>query len=104
MLYSPPIDCPDSPGFWKNEDDGMILEIYPLEPVMGHLCFWGPDIGICWTGAADTNSIWSTDEWQGHIPIHYFTEGSNGGNWVKIEDPNFNYYDRERHHEHFPCL
>ena len=74
---------PDSPGWWRFLPTGDVLEVYPLEPVGGTLCVWGPDVGINYTGAADTQGIWDTDEWQGHIPVSRF--GLETDEWEKVE-------------------
>ena len=63
---------PDSPGFWLHVPTNEEIEIYPLEPVGGVLCLWGPDVGITYSGSKDTQEVWDTDEWQGHIPVHRY--------------------------------
>jgi len=76
-------NCPDKAGFWEHIPSGEIYEIYELEPVMNQLCFWGPEHGINYNGATDTQSIWDTDEWQGHIPVSYY---DSVGPWKFIKE------------------
>lgn len=68
-------NIPDSPGFWGS-DDGEIIEVYLLEPV-GTLCVWGPEVGVNYSGATETQQCWTTDEWQGHVPVSIYCDGSN---------------------------
>lgn len=67
---------PDLPGRWISDEDEEI-EVYPLEPCGDVLCVWGPDVGLSYTGAAETQGVWTTDEWQGHIPVMWYCEGQN---------------------------
>ena len=60
---------PDREGFWLHKDSGEIIEIYKLEPAGDVLCLWGPDVGMTYTLGQETQGVWTTDEWQGHIPI-----------------------------------
>jgi len=60
---------PNAPGLWLHKPSGQPIEIYPLEPAGGVLCLWGPDVGHTYSGAADNQGVWDTDEWQGHIPV-----------------------------------
>lgn len=68
------LKCPDRNGFWRHMPSGEIYEIYPLEPAGGHLCFWGPEHGITYSGSAETQQVWATDEWQGHIPVVFYDD------------------------------
>jgi hypothetical protein len=76
-------DVPDREGFWEAlkapADEPMVLEIYPLDPVGGTLCFWGPDVGLNYTGATETQGVWMTDEWQGHIPVFVLNRPYDAG-------------------------
>lgn len=63
---------PDREGVWEHLPSGMTIGIYPLDPANGILCFWGPDIGITYSSAADTQGCWATDEFQGHVPVGLF--------------------------------
>lgn len=65
---------PDREGFWYYVPDDLVVEVYPLTPVGGTLCVWGPEVGNKYTGAADTQGCWETDEWQGHIPVRMFDD------------------------------
>lgn len=58
---------PNTPGIWRFKPEDCDVDFYVLEQT-GDLCFWGPDIGI--DGAQDT--VWTTDEFVGHVPIHRF--------------------------------
>jgi CYTH domain-containing protein len=62
------IEVPDQEGYWVSPS-GNEIEVYRLDPVGGTLCVWGPDIGYSYTGNKETQSVWDTDEWQGHIPV-----------------------------------
>jgi len=73
---------PDKPGIWSLH--GQEIEVYELEPVGNTLCIWGPDVGITYSGAAETQSIWTTDEWQGHIPVQFF---DCEGPWIFVSSP-----------------
>lgn len=68
------MNCPNKPGTWLHFPSEQAIDIYPLEPCGGVLCLWGPDVGIAYTGAADTQSVWTTDEWQGHIPVNIWDD------------------------------
>lgn len=72
---------PDRPGIWRLADEE--IEVYELDPVGGTLCIWGPDVGITYTGAADTQFPWDTDEWQGHIPVQFYDDE---GPWLFVGD------------------
>lgn len=61
-------EVPDQEGVWRSEA-GDPVDVYRLDPVGGVLCVWGPDIGITYTGATDTQRVWQTDAWQGHVPV-----------------------------------
>lgn len=79
-------EFPDSAGWWTwfppDGDEAKTLEVYPLDPVGGTLCVWGPDFGFSYSGVAETQLVWTTDEWQGHIPVT-----AMGGRWFKSQDP-----------------
>lgn len=62
-------NTPDREGFWRHVPSREIYEIYALEPAGGQLCFWGPEHGITYSGASETQQVWDTDEWQGHVPV-----------------------------------
>ena len=79
------MSVPDKPGFWYLVPENRVIEIYALEPVGGQLCFWGPDIGYTYSGSADTQGIWTTDEWQGHIIASVFSE--DGWVFLSEEEP-----------------
>jgi hypothetical protein len=68
MKTDEPILIPDRAGVWLI--DGAEVEVYPLEPVGGVLCIWGPENGYTYSGSQETQQCWDTDEWQGHIPVH----------------------------------
>lgn len=64
-----------SHGFWKcikspyknyELQEGDVVEAYPLTPVGGVLCIWGPEHHV------EIYNIWDTDEWNGHVPVDYF--------------------------------
>lgn len=62
---------PDRPGIWSCDEDGRIeVEVYPLDPVGGTLCFWSLDAGWC----ADTSLAWVDDEWLGHVPVAFYSD------------------------------
>lgn len=82
---------PDSSGFWKHLETEEILEIYPLEPVMNTLCVWCRDVDISYTDPSYPGglhqTIWTTDEWLGHIPITHFLAinyPNDEFGWIKI--------------------
>lgn len=77
------MSLPDRPGWWRNLDSDELIEIYLLDPV-GILCFWGPDVGITYSGSADKTVIWSDDEWVGHIPAHRYD--GNPENWEFVRE------------------
>jgi hypothetical protein len=64
--------CPDKAGILKLLPTDQLIEVYELEPCNNVLCIWGPEVGISYTGARETQGFWNTDEWQGHIPVHLF--------------------------------
>ena len=66
------VPLPNSEGIWLHEPTNKQIEIYRLEPAGGQLCFWGPDLGITYSGAQETQGIWDTDEWQGHIRVEFY--------------------------------
>lgn len=72
---------PNRHGLWLHIPSGKELEVYPLTPAGNQLCIWGPDAGITYSGAAETQGVWTTDEWQGHIPVQDFDNNEN--NWKK---------------------
>lgn len=72
---------PDREGIWKSDDDGEEIEVYHLEPAGGQLCVWGPDVGCSYSGAAETQAIWDTDEFQGHILVDWHC---SSGNWSRV--------------------
>lgn len=72
---------PNRPGIWRLGDEE--IEVYPLEPVGGTLCIWGPDVGISYSGVAETQGIWTTDEWQGHIPVQFYDDN---GPWTFVRE------------------
>ena len=76
------VKIPDSAGVWLHIPTDQEVDIYPLDPVGGILCLWGPDVGISYTGAKDRQEVWDTDEWQGHIPVHRY---DHNGTWRKIK-------------------
>lgn len=65
---------PDREGVWLHEPTGELIDIYRLEPAGGQLCFWGPDVGITYSGACETQGIWDTDEWQGHVMVQFYDD------------------------------
>lgn len=72
------MNVPDKRGVWLHEPTNEEIDVYPLDPVGGILCIWGPDVGMSYTGFKETQDVWDTDEWQGHIPVHRF---DNKGPW-----------------------
>ena len=76
-------NCPDKEGVWLYIPDNREIEIYKLEPVCNQLCFWGPDIGLGYTGATETQGIWDSDEWHGHIMVYFY---DNVGPWEFIRE------------------
>lgn len=62
---------PNKPGVWLHKPSGDEIDIYDLEPV-GCLCLWGPDVGAFYAANTEEQMCWTTDEWQGHIPVHRF--------------------------------
>jgi hypothetical protein len=65
-------------GIYLYKPEGIKLDVYNLEPVHC-LCIWGPDAGLSYTGATETQKCWIEDEWQGHVPVHIFD--GNPENW-----------------------
>lgn len=63
---------PNEEGQWLHIPTNQVIDIYPLDPANGVLCLWGPDVGHCYSFAADTQGCWDNDEWQGHIPAHLY--------------------------------
>lgn len=82
------LQLPDRAGVWLL--GGEEIEVYALEPVGGTLCVWGPDVGNSYTGEADTQMVWDTDEWQGHIPVDWFDDK---GPWLYKGPPNDKFSD-----------
>ena len=76
------VNIPDSAGVWLHIPSNEEIDIYPLDPVGGILCLWGPDVVITYSGAKDRQEVWDTDEWQGHIPVHRY---DHIGPWRKIQ-------------------
>lgn len=74
---------PNKPGLWRLETTGEEIEVYSLDPVGGMFCIWGPDVGITYTGVGETQGVWSSDEWQGHIPINWYDDI---GPWTLVRD------------------
>jgi hypothetical protein len=70
------VDRPDRPGIWRDQD-GELLEIYPLEPVGGILCYWDGD----YRGGLTQNNFWTTDEWLGHVPVTFLD-----GHWTFVSE------------------
>lgn len=68
----PCLACPDREGVWLL--DGEEIDVYRLEPTGGQLCIWGPDVGISYSGATETQFPWTSDEWQGHIPVWMYDD------------------------------
>ncbi len=66
--------CPDKEGVWLHIPTGQEIDVYQLHPTGGQLCVWGPDVGINYSGAADTQAIWDSDEWQGHVIVSFFDD------------------------------
>ena len=79
---------PNKPGVWHHIPTNQDIDIYPLEPVFDVLCFWGPDVGISYSGSADTQTIWDSDEWQGHIRPECFDYVPE--NWEFVSDQYLN--------------
>lgn len=65
------LQYPDRAGVWRIDQTGDELEVYPLDPMGGMLCIWGPEVGYM-GGESD---IWDSDEWIGHIPVHRYQVG-----------------------------
>lgn len=65
---------PEGEGWWRAED-GEEIEVYPLEPCDNELCLWGPEVGLHYSGAAETQFAWDTDDWQGHVPVKIYCDG-----------------------------
>ncbi len=81
-VLSAELSLPDKPGVWLHQSSGKMLDVYPLEPAGGELCIWGPDAGITYSGAVDTQGCWSSDEWQGHVPVRLFDAA---GPWLYVK-------------------
>ena len=79
---------PNCEGRWLHKPTGDVIDIYPLDPCGGVLCLWGPDIGQGYTGVADTQGCWLTDEWQGHIPVHLYDNFPDAWECVNEIDAN----------------
>lgn len=77
------VPCPTHAGEWKHIPTGEVVDVYPLEPTGGQLCVWGPDVGITYSGAVETQGCWTTDEWQGHIPVNLY---DSKGPWQLVRD------------------
>ena len=73
---------PNTEGVWRWKPDAIEIDVYLLEPT-GHLCLWGPDVGITYSGSADHQTIWLTDEWAGHIPVDRFDNDSDDWEFVR---------------------
>ena len=85
---------PNAPGLWMHNPSDQEIDIYPLEPVGGTLCLWGPDVGISYTGACDTQAVWDTDEWQGHIPAHRYDDDADAWELVQASNAGGNATER----------
>ena len=76
------MNVPDREGIWLHEPTGQEIDIYVLDPMCsGILCLWGPDVGLTYSAVAETQGVWDSDEWQGHIPAARF---DNIGPWKFI--------------------
>lgn len=64
---------PNQCGMWFHKPTNQQIEVYLLEPA-NTLCMWGPEVGITYSGAVDTQGCWETDEWQGHVPVFRFDD------------------------------
>ena len=71
---------PDKEGIWLV--GGIEVEVHQLD--FGEFCIWGPDVGITYSGQVDTQECWTTDEWQGHIPVAVYD--SEPTNWKFIQE------------------
>lgn len=75
--YAPP----KYKGFWRSLTTCEVIEVYPLSPVGGTLCFCGPEIGLSYSGMAETQEVWNSDEWQGHVPVNIYCTSAGCGPW-----------------------
>lgn len=82
-LWPEIMKIPDKEGVWLHVPTNQEIDIYPLEPCLGVLCLWGPDVGITYSGSRETQGVWTTDEWQGHIPVGFWDDE---GPWEFLRD------------------
>ena len=83
-------ELPDREGKWLRIYSRTIVDVYRLEPVLGEpLCIWGPDIGIDYSGVGETQEIWDTDEWQGHIRVECLSDGP----WIFLGEEGWHGFD-----------
>ena len=68
---------PNQAGQWHYLPIDIVVDVYPLDPVGGVLCIWGPDVGMTYSFSKDGQSCWDSDEWQGHVPVKLFDDDPN---------------------------
>ena len=73
---------PNVKGVWRHMPTGRDIDIYPLDPVGGVLCLWGPDVGYM---GDDPASVWDSDEWNGHIPCGRYDPDPDA--WMIVRAP-----------------
>ena len=66
------MNYPDKEGVWRchpSDDDFFDFDVYPMPN--GELCAWCDEVN---RRDVDHTEYWDTDEFLGHIPVHFLKQ------------------------------